>query len=131
MPHSRSGVSSPGDMIEEEGVAVLLANAEELIRHLKGLARDGGKGKSRDQEDAVGDGLMRLAALLKKSDELQMVLGKEETVRRYVRSVPCGRGAELMAVCCRSSRMCRRQGIAPPHTECCATSSTETRGAGW
>ena len=87
MSRSRSGLSSPGGLIEEEGLAVLLTNAEELVRHLKGLAREGAKGKSRDQEGAAGDGLMRLAALLKKSDELRTLLGKDETIRRYAHDI--------------------------------------------
>lgn len=87
MSRSRSGLSSPGGLIEEEGLAVLLTNAEELVRHLKGLAREGAKGKSRDQEGAAGDGLMRLAALLKKSDELRTLLGKDETIRRYAYNI--------------------------------------------
>lgn len=86
-----SGLSSPGEVAEDEGTARLVHAAEEILRRLRDLEgreiqTSAGKGKERQLEPARGDqvveALHRLATLLKKSDTLRMIVNVDEVVSR-------------------------------------------------
>lgn len=88
-----SGLSSPGEVAEDEGTTTLVHAAEEILRRLRDLEGrevslgQGGKGKERQLEpahrgDQIVEALHRLATLLKKSDTLRMIVNVDEVVSR-------------------------------------------------
>jgi len=69
-------------------MSIMLAHADELLAKLKQLeSRERSrKGKEREVEksDEVGEVLVNLSGMLKRSDELKRFINKEELIRRYV-----------------------------------------------
>jgi hypothetical protein len=84
LARTASGLSSPG-IVEEEGTSILLGHAEELLSRLKkiGEKEKSRKGKEKEVErgDEVGEVLVNLSGMFKRSDELKMVVDKDDLIR--------------------------------------------------
>ena len=71
--------------MEEEGLSNLLGHAEELLRRLRQseAKEKSHKGKEKEVQrgDEVGEILVDLSGMLKRSDELKTVIEKDELIR--------------------------------------------------
>jgi hypothetical protein len=89
LPRSKSGLSSPGIAEEEGGMVVLLGQVDDILAKMKDWGRRGwaengrnkGKERERDNGEEVGEGMKKLADLVKKSPDLKGIVNMDEVVQ--------------------------------------------------